>query len=134
MIVGQVTIAPWTSWVGETIGLIGLIGILLFAVTYQLRADWKSTRPGRAIMYLARGLAATIVLLILTGFIQFGPWRWVAETVVYTPLAWACWNLYYSLRWQLGLQPRFLFRVGRKPNDGEEIDLQDTQPGKESRP
>lgn len=128
------TLAPWTAWVGELIGLTALIAILLFAVTYQTRADWKSTRPGRAIMYLARGLAATILLLILTGFVHFGPWRWVAEIVVYAPMAWACWNLYYSLRWQLGLEPRFLFRVPRQPDEGEEIDLHDTQPGQQSRP
>lgn len=125
----MVAVAPWTAWVGEGIGLVGLVAIILFAVTYQLRADWKSTRPGRALMYLARGLSATIVLLILTGMIQFGGWRWLVEIVVYTPMAWACWNLYFALRWQLGMQPKFLFRVGRKPETGEDPSyLEDTQP------
>lgn len=119
-------LAPWTAWVGEAIGFAALIPLLAFAVTYQMKADWKSTRPGRAIMYLARGLAATIVLLVLTGFVHFGDWRWVVETVVYAPMAWACWNLYFTLRWQLGLEPRYLFRVRPKPEDGEI--LEDTQP------
>ncbi|MGC5078445.1 putative phage holin [Agrococcus sp. DT81.2] len=119
-----IAIAPWTAWVGELIGLSALIAVVLFAATYQANADWKSTRPGRAIMYLARGLAATITLLILTGFIHFGEWRWVAEVVVYTPMAWACWNLYFSLRHQLGMEPRYLFRV--RPKDIS--DLFDTQP------
>lgn len=126
MALSDLVVAPWTSWVGEAIGLVALVAVLLFAVTYQTHADWRSTRPGRAIMYLARGLALTIVLLMLSGFIQFGTWRWIVEVVVYTPMAWACWNLYFSLRHQLGLQPRYLFRVRPKP-DGD-VSLEDTQP------
>ena len=82
----DVAIAPWTAWVGEAIGLAALVALVLFAVTYQTHADWKSTRPGRAIMHLVRGLIATIVLLILTGFVHFGPWRWIVEAVVYAPI------------------------------------------------
>ena len=118
-----VVFAPWTAWVGEAIGLAALVALVLFAVTYQTHADWRSTRPGRAIMHLVRGLIATTVLLILTGFVQFGPWRWIVEAVVYAPMAWACWNLYLSLRHQLGLVPRYLFRV--RPKDV--TDLFDTQ-------
>ena len=112
----MLAVAPWTAWVGEVIGAAGLIAIVLFAVTYQTQADWKSTRPGRALMYLARGLASTIVLLILTGFIQFGGWRWVAEIIVYSPMAWACWNLYFSLRHQLPLQQQYLISAFPIPN------------------
>lgn len=112
-------LAPWTAWAGETIGISALIPLILFAITYQRRASWKAERPGRALMYMVRGLIATIALLVLTGFFKFGEYRWIIEVLVYSPLAWACWNLYFTLRKTLGLDPRFLFRVARKPRDGE---------------
>lgn len=116
------------NYAGEVIGVLTLIPLVLFWVTYQLRAAWKTERPGRALMYTVRGLTATIALLVLWTF-----WpapreiRWLLEIVVYLPFSLAVWNLYLTLRKTLGLGPRFLFKVARKPQPGETID-EDTQP------
>lgn len=99
----------------ELIGIAALFGISAFVILYSRNGNWKQNRPARAIMYLARGLAATLGLLV--GFSFFPPpdgWRWIVEAIVYTPMAWACWNMYFSLLASVQDKPKFLFNVTMK--------------------
>lgn len=103
----------------EMLGAFGLIGIIVFAVTYARHAAWRITPEGRSVMYLALCLILTIVLLVAHGFTGGYAARWVVELVCYSPLVWACWNLAYTLRRSLGLKPTFLFIIARKPRSKE---------------
>lgn len=110
----------WLAYrIGEIIGIAGLIGILMFTALYSRNSNWKLTRPGRSVMYLARGLAVTILFLVILSFSKefLGGWRWLVEIIVYTPLAWASWNMYFSLRATLQEKPKFLFHIPFKKDE-----------------
>ena len=123
------------SWLADhladIIGLIALSGTIAFAWLYQSRATWTATRQGRAIMYLARAFIATVALLIFFSFLpdilsalghegKYRSWRWIPEAIVYTPLAWACWNMFFALRAALGLPAVF---VVMKKHKGGRIEM-----------
>lgn len=114
------------TYAADVVGVVALAGLILFIVSYSRAAIWKATREGRSVMYLTASLALTIVLLVLHGFTGGYPYRWVVEVVIYSPLAWAAWHIAITLRRAMGMEPRYLIRVRRKPEDGEV--LEDTQP------
>lgn len=108
-----------TNWIGEAIGLATLAGLIAFAILYR-RSAWKSTRPGRAIMYQKFGFMATIILLITWSIVPEPPeLRWIFELVVYTPMCLAVWNMYFALVEQMHGPSNHVFKITRKPRAGE---------------
>lgn len=116
-----------STYIAEVIGIGALIGILMFVVKYSRNSNWKRTRPGRSVMYLARALVATFFLLIFWSFVDEPMHlRWVAEVIVYSPLAWACWYMYFSLLESLQQKPPFVFLVSRKDRHKNKKDISNT--------
>lgn len=120
-----------TNWIGEAVGVAILVGLIAFVITYRRNATWKSTRPGRAIMYQKWGWIASVSLLIIWSIIPEPPeLRWIFELVVYTPACFAVWNMYFALVEQLEGKPNHVFKVNRKAASDElQSDLdEDTTP------
>jgi len=103
-----------TRWSGEAVGVFGAIGLTLFIIDYARITEWKINAQGRAVMYLAGGLLATILFLVLHSFVRDYEWRWITEIIVYTPLALACWNLRQAMRKSMGIPSVWLFMSPRK--------------------
>lgn len=114
--------------IAEIIGVIALSGMFSFAVDYSRFAKWRKHEQGRAVMYLIITLGATILTLIIHGFVPKYDFRWAVEVVVYTPLAVSAFYLRHTLRKTLGLNSRWLVKIPKKHvTDDDELD-EDTQP------
>lgn len=79
--------------------MVGGIAVLswLFVILYGVRSDWRSTQPGRAIMYAMASLALFTSQVTVTVWMTDYPFRSEVRGVLYTFLALMLLNLVVTL-------------------------------------
>ena len=98
---------------------VSLAGLIVFMVTYARHAHWRSTPPGRAIMYLATSVGLVLALTIINAFV--GPYfgAEILALAVLAVMAFTIWRLVYVLYTSLKIDPFFIFRIRRSPTAKE---------------
>lgn len=117
----------WLNLVPNVLLGIALIGLVVFAFTYSKFADWRSTPPGRGLMYMIASMSA-VLMMAFTHLIT-GPYVGmdIVRMAVYGALTGSVWNMVRVLYNELKLDPlrrgwklwNVLFRSAKK---GKAID------------
>ena len=91
-----------------------LVGLGVFAGTYARFADWRKTRPGRALMYLIMSMIAVLAMAFAHLITGIYPGIEFVRFAVYGFFTFAVWFNVRSLYQQLKIDPLYFLRVRKK--------------------
>jgi uncharacterized membrane-anchored protein len=76
----------------------GLPALAAFVILYATRSPWRSTEPGRAVMYLASSLMVVYILAAVNAiFGQDWPYRGVLRFLIYAVVSSTFYRLLFTL-------------------------------------
>lgn len=91
-----------------------LVGLVVFAFTYARAANWRKTKPGRAMMYLITSMGTVLVMAFVHLWIGGTyPGAEFVRLAVYGFMTAAIWRFVYVLFQSLRVDPLYIFRVRR---------------------
>jgi uncharacterized membrane protein len=95
---------------------ISLAGLVTFQITYARAANWRKTKPGRAMMYLITSMETVLVMAFAHLWLGATyPGNEFVRIAVYGFMTAAIWRFVYVLYRSLKVDPFYIFRVRRSP-------------------
>lgn len=91
-----------------------LVGLGVFAFTYGRYADWRKTKPGRALMYMIVSMALVLAMAFAHLITGNYPGIEFVRYAVYGLFTFSVWNMVRALYQQIPIDPLYFLRVGKR--------------------